>query len=202
MSIPEEVIAKKRELRRLLRGIRAGLDPQWVANASLQIWQRLGGLGQYLDSTTVMCYVSLEGEVQTHGLLEKMRGEGKKVVVPWCDGPNLRLFLFQGFDELEPGALGILEPNKHLRDDPHRAIEAEELDLVLVPGLGFDRAGGRLGQGKGYYDRFLPQVRPEVPKIALAFECQVLDEIPMLHYDVRMDWIVTEKNIYECSLFR
>lgn len=202
MSIPEELIAKKRELRRVLRRIRTGLDQEWVVNTSRQVWQRLGGLRQYQESTTIMCYVSLPGEVQTHGLLEQMRDEGKRVVVPWCDGLDLRLFLFRSFAELEPGMLGILEPSRPLREDPQRAVEAKELDLVLVPGLGFDRTGGRLGQGKGFYDRFLSQLPPHVPKIALAFEWQILDKIPILPYDVRMDWIVTEKSIYDCSSSR
>jgi 5-formyltetrahydrofolate cyclo-ligase len=70
------------------------------------------------------------------------------------------------------------------------------LDLVMVPGVAFDLRGGRLGHGKGYYDRLLPRIRPSAPLVAVAFECQLFPEIPMLEYDVFMDRVITEKAIY------
>ncbi|MBN1910696.1 MAG: 5-formyltetrahydrofolate cyclo-ligase, partial [Pirellulales bacterium] len=124
-----------------------------------------------------------------------LRGQ-KRVVVPYCDGPDLRLFRLTSLDELSPGAYGIPEPRPELRDLPDRRIEPDWLDLVLVPGVAFDRKGGRLGQGAGYFDRFLPTVPAHVPRVGLAFACQLFPKIPMAPHDVRMDCVVAESGIF------
>ena len=90
-------------------------------------------------------------------------------------------------------------PNRHQQARPDRRPQAADLDLILVPGLTFDRSGGRLGLGKGYYDRFLKYVRPDAPKIAPAFECQLLDEVPVSPHDVRVDMVVTENAVYSVT---
>jgi 5-formyltetrahydrofolate cyclo-ligase len=76
-------------------------------------------------------------------------------------------------------------------------VGVEELDLVVVPGVAFDRAGGRMGHGKGYYDKLLEHARPDTPLVALAFECQLFPEIPAEAHDVFMDKVVTEAAVYE-----
>jgi 5-formyltetrahydrofolate cyclo-ligase len=194
----QEILARKKELRRQLRALQSSVPQEWIQAASRLVVSQLKSFPPYRVGNTIMCFVSLPREVHTHDLLREMQREAKNVVIPWCDGAELRLFRFRNFDELVPGTLGILEPAEWFRTASDRVATPEELDLVLVPGLGFDRRGGRLGRGKGYYDRFLKQLPARVPKVALAFEWQLVDEIPMLAHDVRMDWIITEKNIYPC----
>lgn len=192
----DDIQRKKQALRQRVRQRSAAISPEFITAASRQITTRVTGLAEYAKARCVMCYVSLPREVQTHELLHIMRQSGKTVVVPWCEGEELKLFRFETLAELTPGALGILEPPLHLRVNPVRQARAEEIDLVLVPGLAFDRRGGRVGRGKGYYDRFLQRIAPSVPKVGLAFEWQLVDEIPVTPHDVRMDLVVTEKNIY------
>ncbi len=93
-------------------------------------------------------------------------------------------------------ALGILEPKPELRGRAATTLDAKDLDLIIAPGLAFDRRGGRLGYGKGYYDKLLRQVRGDATKLAVGFECQLFAEVPVLPHDVRMDIIVTEKAVY------
>jgi 5-formyltetrahydrofolate cyclo-ligase len=94
--------------------------------------------------------------------------------------------------ELVEGAYKILEPKTELRELPAKKVRPEELDLVMVPGTAFDPRGGRMGQGKGYYDRLLATARPDAPLVGMAFDCQVFDEIPVAPHDVFMDLVLTE----------
>ena len=116
--------------------------------------------------------------------------------VPYCVGQDLGLFPLDNPDELSSGTWGIWEPRPELRDAAGKRGVAEAIDLALIPGAAFDRRGGRLGRGKGFYDRFLPRLRSEALKIGLAFECQLADEIPTEAWDVRMDLVITEVGVW------
>jgi len=164
--------------------------------ASRAIMEKCVSLPEYAAARTVMCYVAVQSEVRTRDFLLQAMGEGKRVVVPYCAGDVLELFHLEGMDELAPGVFKLLEPKAELRGLPGKRVFAEELDLVMVPGVAFDRRGGRLGHGKGYYDRLLARVRPEALLVGVAFECQMFPEIPMLPYDIYMDLVITEKAVY------
>jgi 5-formyltetrahydrofolate cyclo-ligase len=99
-------------------------------------------------------------------------------------------------DELQTGMYGILEPRTELRAIEAKRVDPVELDLIMVPGVAFDRRGARTGHGKGYYDKLLQHARPDCPLVALAFECQVFDEIPTEPHDIFMDRIITESTVY------
>ena len=90
----------------------------------------------------------------------------------------------------------ILEPRAELRALESKRVAVEDLELVMVPGVAFDRRGGRMGHGKGYYDKLLEHARPDTPLVALAFECQLFPEVPMQAHDVFMDKIITELAVY------
>jgi 5-formyltetrahydrofolate cyclo-ligase len=155
-------------------------------------------LPEYQSATTVMFYVDAGSEVRTRHLLPAALASGKRIVVPWCvvETNTLELFLLEDMSELVEGAYRILEPQAELRHLPQKHVQPVELDLVMVPGTAFDARGGRMGQGKGYYDRLLAQVRPDAPLIGLAFECQMFDEIPVDAHDVFMDQVLTEARHY------
>ena len=127
---------------------------------------------------------------------------GKRVVVPYCESGQLELFQLTSFDELAPAMMGVLEPKPELRRHLDRKINPTEPDLIIAPGLAFDRRGGRLGYGKGYYDRFLHQIRADATKLAVCFECQLFAEIPVLPHDIRMELVVTEKAVYQAESIR
>ncbi len=161
---------------------------------SRAICGRFMALPAYQSAKTVMWYVDAGSEVRTRHTLPEALTHGKRVVVPWCvvETNTLELFLLEDMSELVEGAYKILEPKDELRRLPEKVVRPEDLDLVMVPGTAFDPRGGRMGQGKGYYDRLLAGARPDAPLVALAFDCQVFDEIPVASHDVFMDQVLTE----------
>ena len=166
---------------------------------SRRICAAFTALPAYQTAKTVMWYVDAASEVRTRHTLPEALTHGKRVVVPWCvmETNELELFLLEDMSELVEGAYKILEPRADLRDVPAKRIRPEELDLVAVPGTAFDPRGGRMGQGKGYYDRLLATVRPDAPLVALAFECQMFPDIPVAPHDVYMDAVLTEVRAYQ-----
>jgi 5-formyltetrahydrofolate cyclo-ligase len=169
---------------------------------SANIFQRLVDLPQYSAARTTLCYVSFRSEVATHDFFARFWADGKRVVVPCCMDGHLELFTVDSFADLTPGMLGILEPKPALRGLADRRAKVQEVDLLVVPGLAFDRQGGRLGYGKGYFDRLLCEARPDALLAAVAFECQLFECLPMQSYDVRVDLIITEAGIYHRTLPR
>ena len=155
-------------------------------------------LPEYADAQTIMFYVDVRAEVRTRFDLPVALKQGKRVVVPWCnDEGELELFHLESMDELEIGMYKILEPAIHLRNVDIKRIEVTELDLIMVPGVGFDARGGRTGMGKGYYDKCLEHARPDAAIVAVCFECQMFDEIPVQSHDIYMDRVITEATTYE-----
>lgn len=163
---------------------------------SIAIMNRFMELPEYDAARTVMFYVDVRDEVRTRQALPAALASGKRIVVPYCVDGELELFWLEVMDELELGMYRILEPKNELRDVVHKRLQPEDLDLIMVPGVAFDKNGGRTGHGKGYYDKLLEHAKPETPLVALAFECQMFDEIPMDHHDIFMDKVVTENDVY------
>lgn len=153
-------------------------------------------LPEYAAARAVMYYVDVRSEARTRHALPDALTHGKKIVVPYCVDGELELFWLTNMDELALGMYRILEPKPELRPLPEKKVSVEELDLVMVPGVAFDRTGARMGHGKGYYDKLLQHARPDAPLVALAFECQLFDSIPTQSHDIFMDKIITEKTVY------
>jgi 5-formyltetrahydrofolate cyclo-ligase len=173
-------------------------DQQDKDGLSRQIMARFFALPEYQAARCVMLYLDVRAEVRTRHDLPAALASGKKVVVPWCNAEGqLELFHLEHLDELAVGMYKILEPKAELRSLPTKEVDVKELDLVMVPGVAFDRRGGRTGHGKGYYDKLLEHARLTTPLVALAFECQLFPEIPMQAHDIFMDKIITETATYE-----
>ena len=157
------------------------------------ISKRLQETPDFKHSKAVMFYVSLSSEVDTLPLLEKeLHSKKRCVVVPWVDRRNETLISVEIHDwkkDLVRGAYGILEP----RGDLVRSFDLNRLDLVLVPGLAFDREGHRLGRGKGYYDRFLKRLPRHVKRFGLAFDFQLFDAAPVGNLDVPVDRVISNR---------
>jgi 5-formyltetrahydrofolate cyclo-ligase len=194
MQSSADLRSRKQSLRREADAARRA-QPDKPA-LSQAICRRFLAMPECAAAEIVMLYIGLPNEVETHWLLPDPTRKGRRVVVPFCVGDELELFLLASLDELAPGTLGILEPRPELRALPGRRVEPDRIDLVMVPGVAFDRRGGRLGHGKGFYDRFLPRLRADALAVGAAFECQLFPEIPMLPHDVYMDRVITEQDIY------
>lgn len=197
MTVPNlDFQTRKAALREQARKNRVA-QPEKDA-VSRQIVDAFLALPQYAAAKTVLFYVDAGSEVRTrYSLPEALRG-GKRIVVPYCivETNELELFHLEEMSELVEGAYKILEPKAELRTQPGKVIPPGELDLVMVPGTAFDARGGRMGQGKGYYDRLLGSVRPDAPLVALAFDCQMFPEIPVASHDVFMDFVLTQSHLY------
>lgn len=163
---------------------------------SITICEKFVTLPEYAAAETVMFYLDARSEVRTRHYMPTALQSGKRIVVPYCVEDILHLFWLESMDELTIGMWKILEPPEELRQIPEKQIDVKDVDLVMVPGVAFDRRGARMGHGKGYYDKLLEGARPETPCVALAFECQVFPEIPTAPHDIFMDKIITEKAVY------
>jgi 5-formyltetrahydrofolate cyclo-ligase len=165
---------------------------------SVEICTKFEALPEYVRAKTVMYYIDVRSEVRTRQALPGALKSGKKIVIPWCNAQGeLELFHLENMEELAVGMYKILEPKEELRHLPAKQVAATDLDLIMVPGVAFDRTGARMGHGKGYYDKLLQHARFDAPLVALAFECQLFPEIPTAPHDIFMDMIITERAIYE-----
>jgi len=169
---------------------------------SQRICDRLMALPEFIKAREVLFYIDVRSEVRTRACIPKALALGKKVIVPYCVKDELALFPLEGMDELDLGAFKILEPKKELRERPEKQYDVKDVDLIIVPGVAFDKRGGRMGHGWGYYDRLLRRARPETPRVALAFQSQLFEEIPMDPHDIFMDKIITEEAVYDCKALR
>lgn len=144
----------------------------------------------YKKAATVMFYIAEDIEVDTESMIKKTLKKEKKVVVPITDVSRSELIasLLVDYDkELTKGPYGILEP----KSDFARPVPLKMIDLVIVPGIAFDKKGNRLGHGTGYYDRFLSRISKVVPTIGLAFDFQLVDSIPTLSHDISVKEVLS-----------
>jgi len=186
----------KETLRRQLLDKRTSLPSKDIAEKSRVIQNRLFSFPGFMKAKTVLFYVSYDNEVCTHEMIKQTVASGKQVAVPWTDKEQKMVTpcLLSCWDDLCIGSYGILEPKTTCR----KPVLLEHVDVVIVPGVGFDRQGHRLGHGMGYYDKLLHQAPKNMVKIGLAFEQQMVDKIPVDTHDVRVAYIVTEHELIDC----
>jgi 5-formyltetrahydrofolate cyclo-ligase len=190
----EVIRLDKMLLRQEMHNKRKMLTQTEIQDKSQKIAQRLFSLPHYHKASYIFIYLALKNEVPTGIIIENAWLQKKKILVPVCQKRDNSLLLSElhSFSELGTGTWNIPEPPlEYLRPVPPSIA-----DLTVIPGLAFDPRGYRLGYGAGYYDRFLPQLSPECPVIALAYDFQVLDNVPSEPHDIPVDMIITEKKTY------
>lgn len=185
-SIRKEVLKKRDSINPALRKVK-----------DLFIRQRLFSLPEFINAKTIFFYAAFRSEVETLGMIRASLEWGKKIVLPKVDTENRRLKLYEIRDvnELMPGCMGIPEPS--VPEERLRGLD--DIDLVVIPGAGFDVCGNRLGYGAGYYDILLAQMKKKISIVAPAYEEQIVERIPAAEHDVRIDKIVTDERVVECD---
>ncbi|WAA11465.1 5-formyltetrahydrofolate cyclo-ligase [Fervidibacillus halotolerans] len=186
---------EKKKLRKAIRNILMDMDRSDYLKESRAIKKNLFETDVWKRSDIIGVTISIFPEVDTYALIEQAWKMGKTVAVPKCIPATKEMIFFQiqYFNELEKGYFGLFEPD----EEKVEAIEKEKIQLLIVPGVVFSRNGHRIGQGGGYYDRFLQNFRGK--RISLAFQDQIVDDIPVEKHDERVELIVTEKEVIDCG---
>lgn len=184
LVMKEKETTRKKLLERLL-----SLTSEEVERRSRHVEETIQKLPQYINAQCIMGYYPLKGEVNLLGILRKAL-QAKRVCFPLIKGNELFPYQVHDLDnDFIPGPLGVRQP------DPEKAaaIDPRDLDLVVVPGIGFDRQHNRLGRGAGFYDRFLKTLDKKTVTLGVSFDFQVLDDLPHLSsHDQKVDFLVTD----------
>jgi len=187
----------KKTLRKGLIQKRRALGDDIWAEKSSQIMSYIQNSDFVQDSDTVMIFMDFRKEVKTAPIIEWLWSCGKTVVIPRVKKgePLLELCIIKEFGDMNLSSLGILEP----KEDHTLFATPESIDFIFMPGVAFTKHGGRLGYGGGYYDRLIPMTNSGVPLVALAFDLQIVDALPLEDHDQIMDKIITESGIINCK---
>lgn len=176
-------------LRRAMRRKRKALEKAQQREASLAVCAHLAALPGFGQAQTVMAYMACGGEISLLPLMKQLLAGSGALALPRCEGPGrMTARLVHSLDALVPGEYGIPAPRA---DCP--VLAEEEIDVILVPGTAFGRDGGRIGQGGGYYDRFLP--RTGALRVGVCHDFALLERVPAQAHDQKMDLIVTPSGV-------
>lgn len=182
----------KKIIRKRIQKKRGNLSDHARLTGSTSIAARLIGLGCYKDSKEILAYYPFRSEIDTTIIILRALKQQKKVILPRVNGKNIDLYYIKDLsNDLSPGSFDIMEPI------PSECIPASyrDIDMVLIPGVSFDRDLNRLGYGGGFYDKLLEKLPADIPRIALAFDLQIVDCIPVMAHDLKVDIIITETGI-------
>ncbi|MBR1499354.1 MAG: 5-formyltetrahydrofolate cyclo-ligase [Bacteroidaceae bacterium] len=175
----------KRFLRQYIRAQKKQYTAAELAAMSEEIANRVLVSAWWQEAGILLLYYPLADEVDVRPLIREAYREGKHVLLPVVKSEELELRLYKGETSLREGAFGIMEPT-----GPSLVHEDyDEIELALVPGMAFDRAGHRLGRGKGYYDRLLPRL-PKARLMGICFPFQLLDEVPAEAHDIPVHEVI------------
>ncbi len=175
----------KAEVRKQIRALKAAVPPEEKLRRSDLIMHQVELRPEFQQARVVLLYWSMPDEVQTHAFVNRWHKE-KTLLLPCVDGNNLRLRQYTGPECLVAGEqFGIGEPT----GPEYTALDT--IDLIIVPGVAFDRQGNRMGRGRGFYDRLL-KTTPGALKMGLAYNFQMLDNLPVEPHDVRMNLVISD----------
>ncbi len=160
-----------------------------------KLWPFLQKLPGLPKIKTIAAFVSARGEIPVESLLKSVLASGRTLVLPRVVHSENRMDFHQmdRLSDLVPGSFGILEPRA---DMP--VVQETAIQLVLIPGVAFDPRGGRVGFGKGFYDLALPRLNPEAVRVGVAYSFQVVENLPQIEKDQKMQWILTEEGLWPC----
>lgn len=189
----EEISLLKSRIRTRVQNKRDTLTPAEKAGKSKKIAGYFFSTDLFSTASNILLYYPFRSEIDTTIIINKTLRLGKKVILPRVYSERLKLFLVHDISrQLEKGSYGIMEPVT----GQCRPAEYRDVDLAIIPGVAFDRNLNRLGYGGGFYDRLLKKIPSTVKRISLAFDLQVMDEIPVSGHDIKIDLLITESGIW------
>ncbi|MGM0507817.1 MAG: 5-formyltetrahydrofolate cyclo-ligase [Fusobacteriota bacterium] len=176
----------KENLRSILKQKRENLSEKYIKQKSEKIYRKIINYKGYAKSQVIMSYCDIKNEVKTDRINNKILQDGKRLVLPYIDRKKDIIIPIEikDINNLNIGKYNILEP-KHNKEN---VIDPSELDLVLVPAVGYDKYGNRIGFGGGYYDKFLCGV--DAKKVGLAYDFQVVEKIKSEEHDIKIDKVI------------
>ena len=179
---------EKQAIRKQIFAARKACTDQQIEDLSRMITKRVVALPEFCQAERIMAYADYNHEVMTGFLIEEAWKSGKEVAVPKVVGKDMVFYKLTDFKQLAPGYFGIPEPSQG-------EIVHWDQALMIMPGVAFDRKNNRVGYGGGFYDRFLEK-NPDILRVAVAFDFQILDQVPVWPTDIRPQIIVTEKDTF------
>jgi len=190
----EEIQIVKNQIREEIAEKFAALSANEIAEKTKAIENRLFDFANFLESKIALLYVNNKHEVLTGNILKRAYIYNKIVVLPVYNTENFEMEL-KKVDNLEkdlnPGPRDILQPD----ESRCKVVPIDKIDIAIIPAVALDEKGGRIGSGKGYYDRLIPRLAITTRKVALAFEEQIIPQVPIESHDKHVDIIITENRV-------
>jgi 5-formyltetrahydrofolate cyclo-ligase len=190
----EENRDRKQEIRDEMARKVAALKPDEIAARTKAVENRLFEFANYLEARIALLYLPVSVEVDTTEIIRRSYMYNKIIVLPAFKAESRQMVLLKVDDpnrDLIAGPRGNLEPNP-ARCKP---VPLDCLDIAIIPGVAMDEKGGRLGTGRGYYDRLIPELPITTRKVGLIFEAQILPAIPLEYHDKHVDIVITENRV-------
>ncbi len=190
----EGIQEKKLEIRNEIAKLLDGLSDSERSQKTKIIENRLFEFANFLEAKISLLYINSSHEVNTREIIKRCFNYNRIVVLPAFikEAHEMSLMKIDNLDsELRPGPRGVLEPDLARC----KKVPIENIDIAIIPGVAFDEKGGRIGSGEGYYDRLIPQLAITTRKVALAFENQIVQQVPMESHDKHVDIIITDERI-------
>ena len=193
-----EIEKQKSSLRKRILALRRAQSSRDIEKKSDNIKGELFTFSTFDEAETILFYLAVKDEVQTEKMIEESLQKDKRVVVPFIDWQRKEILPSEIKDlakDVKIGILKIPQPKKNF----YSPFSPASIDLVIIPGVVFDRKGNRLGFGGGFYDRFLGKLSDTTKLVGLAFELQLVDNVPSRSHDVAVDYLITEGGIINCK---
>jgi len=190
----EEIQKTKTEIRSDIALEIEQLSKGEIADKTKEIERRLFEFANFMESKITLLYTNNAHEVVTSGIIRKCFDFNKIVVLPMLDSDIHKIKLLK-IDDINEDIKYGLNDEPEQAADRFKLVPVERIDIAIIPGLAFDEKGGRIGIGDGYYDRLIPRLPITTRKVALAYEEQILQQVPIESYDKHVDIIITDKRV-------
>lgn len=190
----DDILELKNEIRKEVANKLAPISKKVLTEKNQRVAKRLFEFANFLESNIALLYIHKPNEVSTENIIKQCYHFNKIVVLPAFNTEKRSMNLLKVDNpevELLKGSRGIMEPDIN----QCKIVPIDVIDIAIIPGVAFDEKGGRIGSGEGYYDRLIPKLSATTRKVALAFEDQILMQVPMTSHDKHVDIIITEKRI-------
>ncbi len=190
----EYIRSEKKALRRKILEMRDAQTEEDIVCCSAEIEKRLTALDEWKKAEKIFFFYGYASEVRTEDMMIHALSDGKRIFIPRVmSAEEMCFFEVKNLKGLVPDRHGIPEPPASWSPTD------EKSDLIIIPGVAFDRSCYRLGYGRGYYDRFLSIAGQDIPNVALAYELQMVDKVPRGEFDLPVDKVITEKEVIEST---